>query len=165
MRILTSDQMGWVDRETTARYGVPSLLLMENAGSGVVREMEGHFGELRGLRVLVVCGKGNNGGDGLVVARHLHLRNVATQVVLVARPESVRGDARTNLEMARKMGVPFEWIADEDDWAERLRSHLDPTRTDILVDGLLGTGVRLPLTGFMAEGRQVPEAFSPCGCH
>ena len=151
MRILTSDQMGWVDRETTARYGVPSLLLMENAGSGVVREMEGHFGELRGLRVLVVCGKGNNGGDGLVVARHLHLRNVATQVVLVARPESVRGDARTNLEMARKMGVPFEWIADEDDWAERLRSHLDPTRTDILVDGLLGTGVRLPLTGFMAE--------------
>ena len=151
MRILSSGQMGWVDRETTARFGFPSLLLMENAGSGVVREMERHFGELRGLRVLVVCGKGNNGGDGLVVARHLHLRGVATQVVLMARPESLKGDARTNLEVAREMGVPLECIAEEGDWADRLQSRLDPGRTDILVDGLLGTGVRLPLAGFMAE--------------
>ena len=66
MRILSSGQMSWVDRETTARYGLPSLMLMENAGSGVVREMERHFGGLQGSRVLVVCGKGNNGGDGLV---------------------------------------------------------------------------------------------------
>lgn len=143
--------MGWVDRETAARYGLPSLLLMENAGSGVVGEMERHFGGLRGRRVLVVCGKGNNGGDGLVVARHLHLGGVATQAVLMAQPESLKGDARTNLEVARKMGVPLEWIAEEGDWADRLESHLDPARTDILVDGLLGTGVRLPLTGFMAE--------------
>lgn len=151
MRILSSAQMSWVDRETTARYGLAGLLLMENAGSGVVREMERHFDGLEGLRVLVVCGKGNNGGDGLVVARHLHLAGVATQVVLTARPQSLKGDARTNLEVARKMGVPLQWISEEGDWADRLRSQLDPARTDILVDALLGTGIRLPLTGFMAE--------------
>ncbi len=151
MRILSSGQMSWVDRETTSRYGLPSLLLMENAGSGVVREMERHFGGLQGSRVLVVCGKGNNGGDGLVVARHLHLGGVATQVVLTARPESLKGDAGANLEVARKMGVPIEWIVEEGDWSDRLQSRLDPARTDILVDALLGTGVRLPLKGFMAE--------------
>ena len=151
MRILSSGQMGWVDRETTSRYGLSSLLLMENAGSGVVREMEWHFGGLQGSRVLVVCGKGNNGGDGLVAARHLHLGGVATQVVLTARPESLKGDAGTNLEVAQKMGVPIEWIVEEGDWSDRLRSRLDPARTDILVDALLGTGIRLPLTGFMAE--------------
>lgn len=151
MRILSSAQMRWVDRETTARFGLPSLLLMENAGSGVVREMERHFGGLQGSRVLVVCGKGNNGGDGLVVARHLHLAGVATRVVLMARPESLKGDAGTNLEVARKMGVPIESIVEEGDWSDRLQSHLDPARTEILVDALLGTGVRLPLTGFMAE--------------
>ena len=151
MRILSSGQMSWVDRETTSRYGLPSLLLMENAGSGVVREMERHFAGLQGSRVLVVCGKGNNGGDGLVVARHLHLGGVSTQVVLMARPESLKGDAGTNLEVAQKMGVPIEWIVEEGDWSDRLQSRLDPARADILVDALLGTGVRLPLTGFMAE--------------
>ena len=151
MRILSSAQMSWVDRETTARYGLPGLLLMENAGSGVVREMERHFEGLKGLRVLVVCGKGNNGGDGLVVARHLHLGGVATEVVLMARPESLKGDARTNLEVAQKMGVPIEWIVEEGNWSDRLQSRLAPARTDILVDALLGTGGRLPLTGFMME--------------
>ena len=151
MRVLASEQMRWVDQETTARYGLPSLLLMENAGSGVVREMDQHFGSLQGMRVLVVCGKGNNGGDGLVVARHLHLREVRTQVLLMARPESLRGDARTNFEIAQKMRVPIQWMVEEENWQEKLRVHLDPNRTDILVDGLLGTGVRLPLRGFMAE--------------
>ena len=151
MRILSSEQMGWVDLETTRRYGLPSLLLMENAGTGVVREMERHFGVLQHLRVLVVCGKGNNGGDGLVVARHLHLRGVATQALLMAQPESLRGDARTNLEVIQEMGVPLECIAEDGDWTDKLQSHLDPARTDVLVDALLGTGVRLPLTGFMAD--------------
>ncbi len=151
MRVLASKQMRWVDRETTARYGLPSLLLMENAGSGVVREMDRHFGSLQGMRVLVVCGKGNNGGDGLVVARHLHLREARTQVLLMAQPESLKGDARTNLEIARKMGVPIQWLAEQENWQQELQAYLDPTRTDILVDGLLGTGVRLPLRGFMAE--------------
>ena len=159
MRILSSAQMRWVDRETTARFGLPSLLLMENAGSGVVREMERHFGGLQGLRVLVVCGKGNNGGDGLVVARHLHLGGVATQVILMARPGALKGDARTNLEVAQKMGVPIESIVEEGDWSDKLQSHLDPALTDVLVDGLLGTGVRLPLAGFMAEAVRLLRRF------
>jgi len=132
---------------------------MENAGSGVVREMERHFAGLQGSRVLVVCGKGNNGGDGLVVARHLHLGGVSTQVVLMARPKSLKGDAGTNLEVAQKMGVPIEWIVEEGDGSDRLQSRLDPARADILVDALLGTGVRLPLTGFMAEVVQCLRRF------
>lgn len=150
MRILTAAQMQQVDRETTARYGLPSLLLMENAGSGVVREMERHFGRLDGMRFLVVCGKGNNGGDGLVLARQLHLRKLSIQILIMTSCDKLKGNAWTNLEIAQKMGVPIQWVSEQENWQEILEGWLDPTRIDIVVDALLGTGVRLPLTGFMA---------------
>ena len=71
MRVVTASQMRELDRRATEELGIPSLLLMENAGLQAVLEMERSFSRLRAGRVAVVCGKGNNGGDGLVVARHL----------------------------------------------------------------------------------------------
>ena len=106
MKILTASQMREVDRLSTERYGIPSLVLMENAGSGVVRALESHFPDLAKLRVAICCGKGNNGGDGFVVARHLILKGMQPLVLLFAAPEEVRGDAAANLAILQKMGVP-----------------------------------------------------------
>jgi NAD(P)H-hydrate epimerase len=89
-----------VDRLTTERYGLPSVQLMENAAISVVAALEKKFAGVPGKRVIVICGKGNNGGDGAAVARHLHLRGARVDLVLLGRLEDTRGDARRNFEIA-----------------------------------------------------------------
>jgi ADP-dependent NAD(P)H-hydrate dehydratase / NAD(P)H-hydrate epimerase len=159
MKILTASQMREVDRLTTERYGIPSLVLMENAGSGVVRALESHFPDFAKLKVAICCGKGNNGGDGFVVARHLILKRMQPLVLLFAAPEEVRGDAAANLATLQKMGVPVQ-VAPEREFSEesiqRLFRDLD---ADLVVDALLGTGVRLPVSGFMAAIIQQMRRF------
>src|ERR1700758_1420949 len=85
------------DRLTTERYGIPSLQLMENAGAGVAEYLSDVFPDLPARRILVLCGKGNNGGDGLVVARRLRERNARPCAFLFAEPSELHGDAATNL--------------------------------------------------------------------
>jgi ADP-dependent NAD(P)H-hydrate dehydratase / NAD(P)H-hydrate epimerase len=150
MRILTASQMREVDRLTTERQGIPSLLLMENAGSGVVRALESHFPDLAKLRVAICCGKGNNGGDGFVVARHLILRSMQPQVLLFAAPEEVRGDAAVNLAILQKMGVAIQVVPEREFSEESTQRLFRDLVADLVVDALLGTGVRLPVSGFMA---------------
>jgi hydroxyethylthiazole kinase-like uncharacterized protein yjeF len=150
MKILTASQMREVDRLTTERYGIPSLLLMENAGSGVVRALESHFPDLTKLKVAICCGKGNNGGDGLVVARHLILRRMEPRVLLFAAPEEVRGDAAANLAILQKMGVPVQVVPEREFSEESIQRLFRNLEADVVVDALLGTGVRLPISGFMA---------------
>ena len=150
MKILTASQMREVDRLTTERYGVPSLLLMENAGGGVVRALESHFPNLTSLKVAICCGKGNNGGDGFVVARHLILRRMQPLVLLFAAPEEVRGDAAVNLAILQKMGVPIQVVPECDFSEESIQQLFRELEADLVVDALLGTGARLPVTGFMA---------------
>ncbi|MCI0627951.1 MAG: NAD(P)H-hydrate dehydratase [Acidobacteria bacterium] len=149
MKVLTAAQMREVDRLTTERYGIPSLLLMENAGSGVVRAMEAHFSRLVGLKVVVCCGKGNNGGDGFVAARHLMLRDIQTKVLLFAAPGDVKGDARVNLEILLKLGASIQIVEEHDFSEESIRQLFQELDADLLVDALLGTGARLPLGGFI----------------
>ncbi|HVN81484.1 MAG TPA: NAD(P)H-hydrate dehydratase [Terriglobia bacterium] len=151
MKILTATQMREVDRLTLDRYGVPSLVLMENAGRGVVLEMERHFGSLRGERLVVFCGKGNNGGDGFVVARHLRMRGYEPLVFLFAPPEEVKGDALINFEILKKTGTPISLVTEEEFPGDRIGSFMERWVGHLVVDGLLGTGTRLPLTGFMAK--------------
>jgi ADP-dependent NAD(P)H-hydrate dehydratase / NAD(P)H-hydrate epimerase len=150
MKILTASQMREVDRLTTERYGIPSLLLMENAGSGVVRAMESHFPDMARLKAAVCCGKGNNGGDGFVVARHLMLRRMRPAVLLFASPEEVRGDAAVNLSILQKMGASIQVLAERDSSEERIQRLFRDLEVDLVVDALLGTGARLPVTGFMS---------------
>ena len=150
MKLLTASQMREVDRLTTERYGIPSLLLMENAGSGVVRALESHFPDLAKLRVAICCGKGNNGGDGFVVARHLILRCVQPLVLLFAAPEEVRGDAAVNLAILQKMGVAIQVVPEREFSEESIQRLFRDLVADLVVDALLGTGVRLPVSGFMA---------------
>ena len=99
MRILTADQMREADRRTIEDIGIPSLVLMENAGRQVVAAMESFFQDLADRRVAIICGKGNNGGDGFVVARTLHQRGIDVSVFVVGQVAEIKGDARINLEI------------------------------------------------------------------
>src|SRR2546421_9013636 len=105
MRILKAGQMREADRFTIEEIGIPSLVLMENAGRQVVAAIEaGYEARLNG-RVAVLCGRGNNGGERFVVARTLLQRGIDSAVFVVGALAEGRGDARTNLEMLGRLGV------------------------------------------------------------
>jgi len=148
MKILTASQMREVDSLTTSRYGISGLVLMENAGIGVVLEMEKHFGDLNRFPIAILCGKGNNGGDGLVVARQLIQRGISPQILLFADPAELKGDTRTNYEILEKMKVFFHTVPESRSTEERLQQLFAGLKNHIVVDGLLGTGTRLPIRGY-----------------
>ncbi len=147
MKILTASQMQRMDRLTTERHGVPSLTLMENAGRGVVEFVAGRLGPLDSQRIAILCGRGNNGGDGLVVARRLRERGLEPRVLLFANPSSVRGDAAVNLERLAVSGAP-EVVENSQAWQSVKPSLAGAT---LIVDALLGTGLSKPLEGFLLE--------------
>src|SRR6266851_4603515 len=96
-KVLTAEQMREVDRLTTERYGIPSILLMENAAHAVARVItEKLGGSVKGKSILILCGKGNNGGDGAAIARLLHLSGADVEVVLLGKIADCQGDARAN---------------------------------------------------------------------
>jgi len=144
MKIVTAAEMREIDRVTTERFGVPSLTLMENAGTAVADYIRRHsFGE---KRVTVFCGKGNNGGDGFVAARILHERGNQIQVVLLADPDELKGDAAV---MYRKLPVPAIVVCYSEDLKnERVQKALS---ADVYVDAILGTGFKPPVIGLYAE--------------
>jgi NAD(P)H-hydrate epimerase len=148
MKVATASQMRELDRRATEEFGIPSLLLMENAGLQAVLEMDRSFPGLGTLRVAVVCGKGNNGGDGLVVARHLFDRGTAVEVVLLAERGELKGDARTNLEIVQRLKVPIHEVTNSRD----LQAVAGAVRSaDLIVDALLGTGTTGAAKGLVAE--------------
>src|SRR6186997_2466257 len=104
MRILNSSQMRDADRITIDEIGIPSIVLMENAGRQVVAAIESGFADLAAMHVAVFCGRGNNGGDGFVIARGLIEKGVSTTVYLIAEMASVGGDARVNFGVLRSLG-------------------------------------------------------------
>jgi NAD(P)H-hydrate epimerase len=146
MKVLTATQMREADRLTTERFGVPSLQLMENAGAGVVAFLQGQFADLSSRRIFVLCGKGNNGGDGLVVARLLKRLGCHPSVFLFAAPDAVRGDAAVNLKRWLELSGELRVIAKESDW----RAALDALAgADLIVDALLGTGLSGSIEGLL----------------
>jgi ADP-dependent NAD(P)H-hydrate dehydratase / NAD(P)H-hydrate epimerase len=146
MRVLNTEQMREADRRTIEDIGVPSIVLMENAGRQAVAAMEAAFEDLSTSRVGVLCGRGSNGGDGFVVARTLLQRGVDTAVFLVGRVAEVRGDARTNLEVLGRIGVTVIEIADAQEWELHLT---ELSECDLIVDAMLGTGLRGRLSGLL----------------
>lgn len=138
MKVVTAKEMRELDRRATAEYGVPSLLLMENAGAAVAVEVERRFGPVRGKRIVVCCGKGNNGGDGFVAARHLHNRGAAVRVLLCAKRAEIAGDPRINLQILEKTGLPILPVETGEEVAGAREAI---AASDILLDALLGTGL------------------------
>jgi hydroxyethylthiazole kinase-like uncharacterized protein yjeF len=138
--VLTAEEMRRADRRTIEEIGLPGPVLMENAGSAVVRAVEERFPAAH--RVAVVCGRGNNGGDGFVVARRLGGR--ATAILLGARA-GVGGDARVHLEACERSGVPVSAVEDVAAWDAAA-----PAGADLIVDAVLGTGLREAPSGLAA---------------
>ncbi|HEX8458321.1 MAG TPA: NAD(P)H-hydrate dehydratase [Pyrinomonadaceae bacterium] len=177
-KVITAAEMREVDRLTTEQYAVPSLLLMETAANASARAIASRFSDdVSGLCILILCGRGNNGGDGAALARLLSLRGARAEVLLFGRVEDARGDARTNFETARSLAstatpeigwdatdetappfsawqtattlrLSFMECADESVWRDFLAAHKD---YDVIVDALFGTGLTRPLEGIYVE--------------
>jgi ADP-dependent NAD(P)H-hydrate dehydratase / NAD(P)H-hydrate epimerase len=144
MKILTAAEMGEVDRLSTERAGIASIELMENAGRSVAEFIHGRCPDLATRRILVICGKGNNGGDGFVVARHLKQLGATPLVVLCASPNDLRGDAAENLKRWQSFPGDLHVVDNELEW-ENVAPAL--AEAHIIVDALLGTGMRGPADG------------------
>src|ERR1051325_8232524 len=146
MRILNAAQMREADRFTIEEIGIPSLVLMENAGRQVVAAVEAAFeARLKG-RVAVLCGRGNNGGDGFVVARTLLQRGIDTSVFVIGSLGEIRGDAKTNLDILGRLGVTVVEIADEQSWELHFS---EISQCTLIVDAIFGTGLKSALAGMM----------------
>lgn len=137
--LATADQMRKLDATAIGKFGIPGLVLMENAGRAFVDALEHHRGTLQDVTVLILCGKGNNGGDGFVIARHLANRGARVYVGVLARKRAVAGDAKTQLAIllktiaARKVSIVLDEIT------SRKRLPKLP-HADIIVDAMFGTG-------------------------
>jgi ADP-dependent NAD(P)H-hydrate dehydratase / NAD(P)H-hydrate epimerase len=148
MKALTAAEMREVDRLTTERYGIPSLQLMETAGKKVADAVWRFVAGRDNVRICVLCGKGNNGGDGFVAARYLKEAGHVSHVLLFSKPEEVRGDAATNLARVRDAGDQIEFIISEEDWG---RAWTNVRSSTVIVDALLGTGLRGAASGVIAR--------------
>lgn len=140
MKITTADEMRNIDHVTSEHFGVPSLALMENAGAAVAEFVLEHWPDAE--RVIVICGKGNNGGDGLVAARKLVERGKRVRVKLVAHASEIHGDAA---QMLPRAPAPLRQVANSAELIAPLRE------CDLIVDAILGTGFRPPVRGLYAE--------------
>lgn len=137
--------MQHIDKLTSEKFGVPSLALMEHAGAGVVEFLSSRYDPLNRQKIAIICGKGNNGGDGLVVARLLINQGIEPRTLLLSSPEALQGDALTNYEALLALRPP-EIVPDLGAW-EHTKATL--AGTTIIVDALLGTGLTKPLSGFL----------------
>jgi NAD(P)H-hydrate epimerase len=141
--VLTADEMRGADRRTIDEVGLPGVVLMENAGAAVARVVVDRFPSAR--RIAVLCGRGNNGGDGFVVARWLGAR---AEALLLGPEDGVAGDARTHLLACRRSGGRVTVVEDAEAWGRTL-ARLD--ECDLIVDAVLGTGLRSAPSGLAAD--------------
>ena len=144
MKIVTAAEMREIDRITSERYGVPSLTLMENAGAAVAEFTRREYPKAHTFAV--ICGKGNNGGDGFVAARKLHEAGKQIKVLLLADPAELKGDAA---EMYKKL--PVKVVIAHNEGELKGEAAQDVFAADVLVDAILGTGFKPPVSGVYEE--------------
>lgn len=151
--IFSRSALAEIDRRAIADYHIPILVLMENAGRAVADMMSGYVGP--GENVLILIGPGNNGGDGLVVARHLHNAGIQVQILSIAPLSKFRDAPALHLQTIQAMGIP---VGEIDASLSQLRDWLATTRfTDDIVDAMFGTGLSREVSGV---ARQVIETIN-----
>ena len=148
MKALTAAEMREVDRLTTERYGIPILQLMEKAGTQFFDFLRAHYDDIGVSRAAILCGKGNNGGDGFVIARHLQNADLAPAVYLFATRSTIRGDAAENFQRLQQSGARIEEITSPAQWAA---ARADVAKSRVIVDALLGTGLKGTVEGLLAS--------------
>ncbi|MGC1456124.1 MAG: NAD(P)H-hydrate dehydratase [Nitrospirota bacterium] len=145
MKIVTAQQMKNIDRRAIRVFGIPGMVLMENAAAAAATAMEKFFDGLQGVKVGIICGKGNNGGDGVALARRLRISGVPVRVALLASFGAVKGEAKANLFILRKTDVEIVQNASARSLADII------AWSDVLVDAMLGVGLSSPLKGAYAQ--------------
>jgi ADP-dependent NAD(P)H-hydrate dehydratase / NAD(P)H-hydrate epimerase len=168
VRVTTAAEMRELDRLAIETYGIPDVVLMENAGAQVVRILGQEYPDLPARRVAVLCGRGNNGGDGFVIARYLHTMGVSVQVFIMGEPGDIHGAAGTHLDILRRLGVAPKPIRTTEA-AQAVGARL--TAYDFLIDALLGTGLKAEVSGVFqhmiaamnAAGRPIVAVDIPSG--
>ena len=151
MKIVSAEEMRAIDRASSERFGVLSLTLMENAGTAVADYVLSHYAS--SARIVVFCGKGNNGGDGFVAARLLREREKKVEVILLADPADLRGDAAV---MYGKLPIPAIAVHSIDELkSERVQLLI---QADLYLDAVLGTGFKPPVSGLYAEAIAIMNA-------
>ncbi|MGH9567043.1 MAG: NAD(P)H-hydrate epimerase, partial [Candidatus Angelobacter sp.] len=151
MKIVMSAEMREIDRLSSERFGVPSLTLMENAGAAVASFVAVEYPQAK--RIAVICGKGNNGGDGFVAARKLHDAGREVTVILLASSAELRGDAAAMFSRLPVKACEIKTSAD----LQNAMQHFD---ADLLIDAILGTGFRPPVGGLYADAITLMNASS-----
>ena len=152
MRVVSAQQMRRLEDKAIRDFGIPSILLMENAALAVVREIGQHFAEnqqnLGGLKAVVLVGKGNNGGDGLAIARHLTLLGFDVTVFLLVKPQELKGDAELNFRLfSGTVGKSFIIEGEK----QRRLARFAFAQADVVVDALYGTGLRGAMPSIVEE--------------
>lgn len=148
MKIATADQMKDLDRRAIQECGIPGIVLMENAGRGAAELLVRYFPQAHEGTVAVLAGRGNNGGDGFVIARHLKNWGIRTKVYLFASVDDVGGDALTNLQIWLKMGGEFMEVPYKGNFT-RIKKEVAKAR--LFVDAVFGTGLNAEVKGFFKE--------------
>jgi len=148
MIVVTPDEMKVIDKTAIEEFGIPGIVLMENAALGVVREIGKILEDIPGKNVVVLAGKGNNGGDAFAVARHLFNMGAKVSVYVLAKLADISADAKINLDILFKMGMEVIEVT-KDEHIDSIKDRLKDAH--VVVDGLLGTGLKGEVKGVMAE--------------
>jgi NAD(P)H-hydrate epimerase len=145
IKIVSNEQMRAMDVKTIDTLGVPGMVLMENAGRQTYEYIIEFIAELKVAgRIDIYCGKGNNGGDGYVIARHFYNNGYPVKIISVGDPENLKGDARNNYLICKNFNIPVDIINSK----EQLQNNLSPA---IIVDALLGTGIKGKVEGLFKD--------------
>lgn len=147
MKVLTSKEMREIDRKTIEEIGIPGPVLMENAGIRITGAILKRFPRITEENVVIVAGKGNNGGDGFVVARHLFNLGARPNVLLLASKQELKGDAALNLGIAEKIGVEIAEVTKIEEWKKH---RIGLFHASVIVDAIFGTGLLKPAEGLYA---------------
>lgn len=158
MKLLTAAEMAVMDRQATEQYGIPSLTLMENAGRLVSETAIDMLGDPRHRRIAIFCGKGNNGGDGLVAARHLAGKGAEVSLFILGSFQDLKADPGANLQAAGRAGLSVVAIPDSQALAAAGKAAVGAA---LLIDALLGTGFTPPLKGLYAEAVTLLNSLGP----
>ncbi|MCK4261602.1 NAD(P)H-hydrate dehydratase [bacterium] len=153
MKLVTAQEMREIDRRTIEDFGIAGLDLMEKAGGSVAQAATEMLGKSSGKKVAIFAGKGNNGGDGFVAARHLAQKKVKVSLYLLGRKEEVKGDARVNLEKLSQLPTEIITVKQYPKGNERDLEEIkgDIAQSDLIIDAILGTGTKGRVDGFLAE--------------
>jgi|GEM_PF-272298 len=170
-KIITAEEMREIDRLTSERYGIPPLLLMENASHAASRAIAEKLGApVEGKSVLILCGKGNNGGDGAALGRILWLQGADVEVCLFGLADDTKDEARANFEILKKISddeafeltqsdLAFEEITSLEEWLDYDSVNFHCDDPDVIVDALVGTGLTRPLDGVFEQVAAFIDAF------